>query len=327
MGTIAGREPPLPEVRLSTMLERLGRRMTPRLVYGLVGIALALLAALAVATYREVEREMTESAKARQLATARLAATTLAERLERMAELTVSLATRVRFAELVAAGQWQAAARILEGVPSQSRFIDRLVIYDASGRLMADVPELPGVRGRVFADRDWYRGVSRDWRPYVSVVYRRAAAPQRHLFAIAAPIGERRAGAPAGILQLQVDLGSFFDWAQAIDRGATGAAYVVDAKGNAAYHSATADLERVAGLSGNPAVRRLLEGASGVALTATQDGERLHAYAPSRQGWGVVVELPAAEVFAARDAQLRRLPGPAPVAPAGAAASPEPRAG
>ena len=63
----------------------------------------------------------------------------------------------------------------------------------------------------------------------------------------------------------------------------------------------------VADLSSHPAVARLLRGASGVETLVRPSDEReyVYAYMPGRHGWDVVVEQPAAQAFAARDAQLR----------------------
>src|SRR5712691_2162651 len=155
--------------------------VAPRLAYALCGLLMVAFVALAVHTYAAVKRELTDVALARRASLANLAAATLSERLDRMVDLAVSLGTRVRFAELVSAGQWEAAVQILRGVPSEFRFVDRVVLYDVRGTVMADVPGLRGARGENRADRDWYQGVSRAWKPYVSDVYRRGALPQRYV--------------------------------------------------------------------------------------------------------------------------------------------------
>ena len=179
-----------------------------------------------------------------------------------MLDLGVSLATRVRFAELVAAGQWDAAVQIMKSVPAEFRFVERVFLADVRGTLRADVPDL-NVRGQNFSQREWYQGVSRDWKPYISGVYRRAAVPQRAVFAVAVPVLDR-GGTPAGVLNLQVRLEKFFDWAAAIDPGPGGAVYIVDGKGAAAFDSRNAAPSEIADLSAHPAVARLLRGASGV---------------------------------------------------------------
>src|SRR5712692_2359221 len=284
---------------------RLARAGTPRLAYAAIGVLFLIFGAIAVQVYSSVKRELTEVALARRASLANLAAATLSERLDRMVDLAVSLGTRVRFAELVSAGQWEAAAQILRSVPSEFRFVDRAVLYDVQGTVMADVPGLREAKGENRADRDWYQGVSRGWKPYVSDVYRRGALPQRYVFAVVVPIIDRNA-TPTGILQLQIQLEQFFDWARAISLGAGGSAYVVDAKGTAAFHSSVPIEERLLDLSATPAVARLLQGKSGVEIVADAAGtEQVYAFMPGKYGWGVAMQQPASEAFAAREQQLR----------------------
>jgi signal transduction histidine kinase len=275
------------------------RSITPRVAYAVIALLLAALCVVAARYYSSVKSELTDMVLARRAAVAQLAAATLSERLDRVLDLGVSLATRVRFAELVAARQWDAAVQIMKSVPAEFRFVDRVFLADVGGTVMADVPAL-NTRGQNFAHRDWFQGVSRAWKPYVSGVYRRTAAPQRTLFAVAVPVLDR-GGASAGILVLQIQLETFFDWATAIDPGPGGAVYVVDAKGAVAFDSRNPVRAEIADFSAHPAVARLLRGASGVEVV----GEHVYAFMPGRHGWDVVVEQPAGQAFAARDAQLR----------------------
>src|SRR5262245_12629918 len=291
---------------LARVRERLGRPITPRIAWTLIALFCVGVVLLAARHYTSARTELTEAALARRAAVAQLAAATLSERHDRMVDVSVSLPTAVRFAELVAAGEWQAAARIMKSVPAEFRFVERILLTDTRGTVMAEVPEL-GTRGLNFAHRDWYQGVSAHWKPYISGVYRRAAHPQKVLFGVAAPIVDH-AGAPSGILLMQVGLESFFDWAQEIDFGQQAIAYVIDAQGKLAFDSAQpgAAQSEIVDLSANPAVARLLAGKSGVEVLRTASGEeRVYAYMPGRRGWDVVVAQPAAVAFAARDAQLR----------------------
>jgi signal transduction histidine kinase len=293
-------ELPEEQERITPRANGVAKLFRPRLTYAF--IALLLLAALcfvAAHYYASVKSDLTGVVMARRAAVAQLAAATLSERLDRMLDIGVSLATRVRFAELLAAGQWDAAVQVLKSVPADFRFVESVFLADLSGTVMADVPAL-NTRGQNFAHRDWFQGVSRSWKPYVSGVYRRTALPQRALFAVAVPV-LHRGTAPAGVLVLQIQLETFFDWARTIDPGAGGTVYVVDGKGVAAFDSRNASSLELADLSAHPAVARLLRGASGVETV----GEYVYAFMPGRHGWDVVVEQPAAQAFAARDAQLR----------------------
>jgi signal transduction histidine kinase len=293
---------------LSALLPRGGfwRPAPRRAAWALIALLVAGLVVFAARYYASVHTDLTEVAIARRAAVAQLAAATLSERLDRMVDVGVSLATRVRFAELVAAGQWEAAAQIMKSVPDNLRFVERLALFDVRGNAMAGTPEVDAsLKGRNFAHREWYQGVSREWKPYVSGIYRRTGSPQRAIFAVAVPVLDRT-GAPAGILQMQVQLEHFFDWAQAIDVGAGGIVHVVDARGAVAFESGKPPPAAVVDLSAHPAVARLLAGRSGVEVLPGPDGdERVYAYMPGRRGWDVVVEQRAASAFAARDAQLR----------------------
>src|SRR5207237_8037056 len=87
--------------------------------------------------------------------------------------------------QLVSEGKWDEALEILKNVRVDFPFIDRVFLADPTGTLMADTPALPAVRGKNFAVRDWYRGVSNKWKPYVSDVYQRAAEPRYNVIAAA----------------------------------------------------------------------------------------------------------------------------------------------
>jgi signal transduction histidine kinase len=258
--------------------------------------------------YVTLEREFTEAALARRAAIGSLAASTLAVKFERVVDVGVALATRVRFQELVAAGRWSEAGQILRRVPQDFDFLDRLFVTDVGGTLRADVPQAAEVRGRNFAHRDWFKGVSRDWRPYVSQLYRRSAAPQRNVIAVAVPI--RGPGdATAGILVLQVKLETFFDWVRRIDLGAASRVLVVDAAWQTAFDSQAPASARLGEVAADPLVQRFAPGASQAQVVrATPSGrDVVLSFAPAAHGWSVVTLQDGAAVFAARDTLLRQL--------------------
>ncbi|MBI3067969.1 MAG: hypothetical protein HYY79_03555 [Betaproteobacteria bacterium] len=201
----------------SAMRHRLAKlfafRASSRWSYWIVlPLVCAAIVVTAAQSYRAIDQELTEVALSRRAAVAQLAATTLSEKFARLVDVGVSLATRVRFRELVAEGRWEEASRILREVPRDLPFIERLFLTDVEGTLRADVPQLPGVRGVSFAYREWYQEVRRDWRPYVSPVYQRAAKPRLEVFAVAVPI-KKAGGDAAGILVLQLRTDTFFEWA------------------------------------------------------------------------------------------------------------------
>jgi signal transduction histidine kinase len=284
---------------------------SPRAYAILLTVTAAALIATAVQHYRTVDRELTEVALSRRAAVAQLAAATLSEKFARLVDISISLATRVRFRELVSEGKWVEAIEVLRDVPRDFPFIERLFLADLKGTLMADVPALPDVRGMNFSGREWYQGVSRDWQPYVSPVYRRTAAPQLNVFAVAVPI-RSASGNLAGILSLQMRTESLLEWVMAIQIGPQGFAYVVDSKGQIAFHSRKPGQREIVDLSAAPIVQSLLRGESGVRIEFDRlEGEdQISAYAPvPGYGWGVITQQPtrASLGLEARDEQLRLL--------------------
>ena len=283
-----------------------GKKWAIHAILGAISLALILLAVL---IYKSVDQELTDVALQRRASVVNLAAVTLSEKFARLVDIGVSLATRVRFRQLVAQGQWADAIEILRDVPRDLPVIDRVFLVNTDGTLMMDFPGLAGTRGQNFAHRDWYKGVSRDSRPYVSPVYTRLAAPQLNVFAVAVPI-PKDGGGVAGILVLQVQVdGTFFEWTKEIEAGPEGVAYIVDQNGRAAFHS---NRGGIVDLSAMPVVPQVLRGSEGVRITVDPAGkeETIVAYASAESyGWGVVTEQPARASLGivARDHQLRRL--------------------
>jgi signal transduction histidine kinase len=268
-------------------------------------VAVLAIPGLSWHRYVALERELTEAALARHAAVGSLAASTLAVKFERLVDVGISLATRVRFQELVAAGRWSEAARILRRVPQDFDFIDRLFVADLRGTLMADVPQAAEVRGRNFAHRDWFKGVSRDWQPYVSPLYRRSAAPRRNVIALATPI--RGPGdAVSAILVMQAKPEIFFDWVRRIEHGAASRVLIVDAAWRTAFDSQTPAGTPLEDGAIDPLVQRLAPGAQ-VVRDAQSGRERVLGFAPATHGWGVVTLQDGASAFAARDTLLRQM--------------------
>jgi PAS domain S-box-containing protein len=264
---------------------------------------------LAALTYLRTHHDSTAFALSQKQAIAYLAAVTLKEKLDRLVDLSVSLASRVRFRKLVSEGKWDEAVEILSSLPQDFPFIDRLVLAGLDGTLWSDTPALPNARGKNFAGRDWYRGVSQSWKPYVSEVYQRAAEPRYNVVAIAAPIKTEH-GDLAGILVLQVKLDFLLEWTKAITVGPNGIVVIIDKRGNIAAHPKFPPQGELVDYSRVPAVQKLLRGAVGVEVLSNpiEREEQVFAYQPvAGYGWGAIVQQPTLTAFAVRDSGLRRI--------------------
>jgi len=262
----------------------------------LLAMTFAGLAAVAALVYTSVDRELTDVAMLRRASVANLAAATLSERFARLVDIGLSLATRMRFRQLVIEGRWSEAMEVLKDVPQNLPVINRLFLANADGRLMADSPHLSGGTGNDFNHRDWYKGLMRDGKPYVSEIYTRAAAPRLNVFAVSVPI-TKSTGELAGILVLQIHLDSaFFAWTRELDPGREGGTYIVDQSGRSAFDSRLSMRGEIVDLSAIPTVKALMQGKEGVniAIDPASKQETVVAYASAEPyGWGVVVHQPA----------------------------------
>ncbi len=270
---------------------------------------IAAIVAMAILSYRAIDRELTQSALSRRSALSFLAATLLTEKFDRLVDIGVSLASRVHFRELVEAGKWGEAVDILREVPVDFPFIDRITINNLEGTLVADVPSAPGLVGRNFSHRDWHAAVVQSGRPYISKIYTRTALPRANVFVATVPV-RNRAGDMSAILVLQVRADRFFEWVKNVDVGRDGLIYVVDREAKVASHPQFRAAGELIDYSGVPVVQKMMQGLRGIEVAAgsANEGERIVAYEPvAKYGWGVALEQPADAVFAARDEQRKQI--------------------
>lgn len=277
----------------------------------LFALAVAAVIGTAAYSYHDINRELTSVAMSRREAVAQLMAVTLSEKLGRAVDIATSLSTRVQFRQLVAQGKWQDAIKIMRTVPRDFDLIDRLFIADAKGTEKADVPALPGVRGVNFSGREWYQGVSRNWQPYVSALYKRAPVPHLNVIAIATPV-KSMAEKVAGILVLQIRIENLLKWVDKIPLGKDAFVYIVDSKGQVVFDSRHPDRENIINLSSTSIGQKLRRGGQGweIGYDAASKSESIIAHASLPDyGWGVVVQQPVHSSLglAARDTQLRQL--------------------
>ncbi|MDQ1333225.1 MAG: hypothetical protein QG552_175 [Thermodesulfobacteriota bacterium] len=114
--------------------------------------------------------------------------------------------------------------------------IDILIITDRQGTLWTAYPERPEVMGKNFAYREWYKDVSKEWKPNISDVMLRIVREKDLAIQISVPfIHEKRE--VIGILvntQRTVDLSKLFKQVP-VDPG--GSTSITDRKGQIVYSS------------------------------------------------------------------------------------------
>ena len=198
-------------------------------------------------------------------------------------------AGRFRFREAVKRKDRGEAVVHLRQIAEAFPEMDRPFLADPAGVLWAAYPETPQLFGRSFADREWYRGVSREWKPYMSAVYP-SARDQALIVSLVAPIRDLD-GKVIGIIGSAQRLETIRQWLLPM-RIPGGDLYVVDRKGQFVFHRTRTGRDQLLDYARIPVVEHLLKGQEGVAETESPvEGEvRLNAYRQlASLGWGLVV--------------------------------------
>ncbi len=264
---------------------------------------------LALFTYRQVHGDLTSLAMTQRQTVAFLAAATLKQKLDRLIDLGVSLASPIRFRRLIHTGDWKEAVAMLQGVPNDFQFVDSIYVTDLDGVPMAGTPKLAAAGRKSSAFQGWHGEVKKDWEPYVSEVYRKSSKPYEKFIAVAIPIRGEKQGV-LGILVLHVRLAQFFQWTQEINVGFRGSLYFFDPLGHLVAHPKFVPRPDLGDYSGVLAVQKVLRGERGieVILNPFDAVESVVAYEPvPGYGWGVLSAEPTPTAFTARSSALRKL--------------------
>ena len=170
-------------------------------------------------------------------------------------------------------------------------------VYETDGTMRAIVPDDPIV-GQNYAYRDWYKGVTAHWQPYVSEVYRTAAGSKPLAVAVAVPIHDER-GNPAGILMATYSVAALATKFNSIGQGGWEDFTIVDQRGTIA---ASPDIDSqdapistdLSGLAG-----RAIRGSEGTEKVRVNGENTFVGYAPiPRLGWAALFERPESQALA-----------------------------
>jgi PAS domain S-box-containing protein len=204
-----------------------------------------------------------------------------------------SIATRPSFRKALMEGDGSMVDRNLTEAHSLRPDFAFIGVFDLDGTTRVISPSQPSLLNRNFAFRDWYKGVARQWNPYVSEVYQTAVSPYPLVVAIAVPVRDD-AGKPVGVLMAPcaVDTMSRQLVETKLENGWT--ISLVDQRGHLAARHNIDSYAAPIDLSGYEPVRRMRAGLSGYGLFARDADTFAARYAPLPQyGWGVLIEQPA----------------------------------
>jgi len=166
-------------------------------------------------------------------------------------------------------------------------------VYDLDGTMRGIYPSQPALINHSFAYRDWFNGIARQWKPYVSEVYQTVVPPYQLVVAIAVPI-EDDSGKPVGILMapFAIDAMSRHLVDAKLEDG-----WIISLVDQAGHLSARPNIDAFSpaiDLNNYEPVREVRRGRAGRGMFV-RDGETFFArYEPtSDYGWGILVEKPA----------------------------------
>jgi hypothetical protein len=240
-----------------------------------------------------------------------LAAAAIAVRLNHLTEIASSLAGSPQLISFATNGKWNNAASFARDAQNNTSFydpyIDRIVFFDKSGMEQAAYPMLSGGIGTSIANVDWYRTAMQTRNVTVSEVVKRQATPSFDIVNIVAPIQEGRT--IVGLLDLQIPTANFLDFNYALSTGTYGFTYIVDQKGNIVAHPKYSGSDVVNLASVSP-VTEILTGQSGTISinSSNENQDDFLVYGPvPNYNWGVVIQEPYDEAFAAYDTLINTM--------------------
>lgn len=278
----------------------------------LVSLFLTVLPLVLVGVYLSVREydHQTSVALERRGAIANLGASLIHEKFDGIIDVGTSLASRRLVYQNVEKGEWDEIAKNMERIPEVFPYIDAVTFLDATGVLRVTIPPRPEVIGVNYAYRDYYQGVSKEWKPYVSEAFKRSVEPKDNLVSVAVPVKSTDQKV-LGFLLLTIKLDAIVGWSKDIDVGPGGSVFIVDRKGQLIAHNKLSNENNLIDYSSFDSVQKILHGENGVEIHGkdfASDEEHVAAFSPvSGYGFGIEVLQPTRIAFAGRNRQTLEL--------------------
>lgn len=269
-------------------------RLRTRFILVLLAATLIPTVVVAALVGRGLEAGWRQETLEAQQAETVLAAFAVETYLQRAVDLVTAQAQDRGLQRALDAGSPEAFRQALADFGRRTLGFETVFVVDARGIMRYHDPDASLVGGD-FSARDYYRGILRTNRPYISAPYIGRATNQPTL-AVTAPIRDE-SGRLRGLLVGTLTLRALSQMAGRLP-GQQGHLMLVGPGGVILAHRDAERLMQPAGTA-DPAVARALAGETGwVAWTDPQGAQHLSVYVPVRPaGWGLVITRPLADVF------------------------------
>ena len=171
--------------------------------------------------------------------------------------------------------------------------LDIVFITDPHGLLWVNFPTYKEIHGKNFSARDWYQGVSKEWKPYVSAVFQRTGGDKDFAVAVCAPIFDET-GKVIGILGTSQRVDVFERIVQEIVLNPGEKITLIDQQGGIIYRTGFPSSIKRTGYPIPPWIKNVAGKEAGTfEVEDPSDGNQTKyvAFSPiKRIGWAVMVE-------------------------------------
>jgi len=279
-------------------------------VIGLILFATILTGTLFLG-FRHIETA-TLAALTSDKATASLLAAFIEEHNKATLAILQSYANRQQFIAAVKNKELTETGRQLSDMQSSAN-IDMTFVTDPEGILWINSPYFPQTRGKDFSHREWYQGISSQWQPYISSVFKLIVADQPLAVAVCVPVHDEQKRA-IGILGSSKRLEFIKETIEVLPLLPDSLVSVVDRTGHMLYSNSYSYRQQ---LAKHPLSSDILAATQENTLQLTiidQEPEwdkRYLTVAPISYGWSVIIERSRWNILRAEKRHLLEMGGAA----------------
>jgi len=188
----------------------------------------------------------------------------------------------------------------LQSLVKNNPEIEMTFITDPGGTLWVNFPIFTEAFNQNLSYRDWYKGVTKGWTPYISSVYKMIVGEKELAVAVCSPIHDER-GKVIGILATAQTTGFFKKIINEIGLDADAKITLIDQEAHIIYSNRFPPRKEVVDYPPFEFVKKAMEGEKGdVEIQDFSDGDKIKyvSFAPIQGiGWSVIVESGKGQVL------------------------------
>ncbi len=178
--------------------------------------------------------------------------------------------------------------------------IDLPFVTDTRGILRANFPVFPEAIGNDLSSRDWYKGISNHWKPYISTVFKLIVGEKPPAVAVCVPVFDEKEKV-IGILGSSQRLGFLVDTIEQVPFSPYATVNVIDRTGQILYSNKVPYQENITGYRFFPILEAALKGKKQqIEMNDPQkDHEKsyLTVVPVGDIGWSVVIERSLKDIY------------------------------